>query len=169
MKEKLSVLFAYNAMNIGGSTTSLLSVLNHIDYDKYDVDLLLNFNTGPLLNLIPSKVNLLKPSYKYTNKKQEYIHRFLSPKFLWHFLVSKLIIKKTGVPIHGPQYREWKDIEFQREIEKEYDVAVAFLEGDRCKFVARHVKAKRKIAWIHTNYIDAKFDPKYDPRYYVQI
>lgn len=162
MSKKISVLFAYNAMNIGGSTTSLLSILNHLDYDKYDVDLLLNFNSGPLLDLLPEQVNLLPPSYKYTNKKQEYLHRFLSPKFMWHFIISKFIAKKSGVAIHEAQYREWKDIEFQRKIEKQYDVAVAFLEGDRCKFVARHIKAKRKIAWIHVNYIDAKFNPDYD-------
>ena len=159
---KKSVLFDYNAMNIGGSTTSLLSILNRMDYDKYEVDLILNQNTGVLFDMIPSEVRVLEPARKYQNKPVEYLHRFCSPRYLWHYLKSKQIVKKTGVSIHGAQYREWKDIDFQREIEKEYDVAIAFLEGDRCKYVARHVKAKRKIAWIHVNYFDAKMDPKYD-------
>lgn len=149
-------------MNIGGSTTSLLSIIYRIDYEKYDVDLILNQNSGELFDMIPSSVHVLKPARKYQSKREEYIHRFCSPRYLWHFMKSKQIVKKTGVSIHGAQYREWKDIDFQREPEDEYDVAIAFLEGDRCKYVARHVKAKRKIAWIHVNYIDAKMNPEYD-------
>lgn len=162
MSKKKDILFAYNAMNIGGSTTSLLSILNRLDYSKYNVDLLLNENTGDLLSEIPQQVNLLPAARKYHNRKEEYIHRILSPRYLYHFLVSKWIVHRDGVPMHGAQYREWKDVDFFRPIEKEYDVAIAFLEGERCKFVARHVKAKRKIAWIHLDYIGAEMDPQYD-------
>ena len=159
---KKKILFAYNAMCIGGSTTSLLSILNRLDYSKYDVDLLLNMNFGELLDMIPKSVNLLPPALKYTDRKVEYIHRLLSPRFMWHFMKSRRIARKSGVPIHAAQYRDWKDIEFHRQIDKEYDVAIAFLEGDRCKFVARHIKAHRKLAWVHTNLKDGKYDSKYD-------
>lgn len=162
MAEKRTVLFAYNAMNVGGSTTSLLSILNSLDYSKFDVDLLLNTNTGPLLSSIPKEVTLLPQARKYTDRKAEYVHRLLSPRYLYQFWRSKQIVKTSGKAIQGAQYREWKDIDFFRSIDTEYDTAVAFLEGDRCKFVARHVKAKRKIAWIHVNYKDAGFNPDYD-------
>ncbi|MCR4900458.1 MAG: glycosyltransferase [Treponema sp.] len=159
---KTKIIFAYPAMMIGGSTTSLLSILNRLDYNRFDVDLLLNTHTGELLNQIPVQVNLLPPAKKYTSKKSDYLHRLLSPRYIWYWLKSRSIIRKSGYPIQGAQYREWKDIDFYRDIPGEYDVAIAFLEGDRCKFVARHVKAKRKIAWIHVNYIDAHFNPEYD-------
>ena len=159
---KKKILFAYNAMNIGGSTTSLLSILNLLDTSRYDVDLILNQNSGDLFDKIPKSVHILPPARKYQNRRVEYFHRFISPRYLWHYFKSVYIIKKSGMSIHGAQYREWKDIDFQREPDEEYDVAIAFLEGDRCKYVARHVKAKRKIAWIHINYIDAKMDPLYD-------
>lgn len=162
MSGKTKVLFAYNAMNIGGSTTSLLSILNGLDYTKFEVDLLLNTNTGPLLQSVPEKVNLLPQARKYADRKTEYFHRLLSPRYLYHFFRSKQIAKKSGFYIQGAQYREWKDIDFFRNVDAEYDTAVAFLEGDRCKFVARHIKAKRKIAWVHVNYKDAGFDPQYD-------
>lgn len=162
MMSKKKLLFAYPAMMIGGSTTSMLSVFNRLDYEKYEVDLLLNSHTGELLDMIPENVNLLPPALKYTDKRSEYIHRLLSPKFLYHFYKSKQIAKKTGVEIRAAQYREMKDIEFFRKIDKEYDVAISFLEGDRCKFISRHVNAKRKVAWIHVNYADAEFEPDYD-------
>lgn len=162
MQKKKEILFAYNAMNIGGSTTSLLSILNRLDYSKYNVDLLLNENSGELLSEIPSEVNILPAARKYSDRRAEYFHRLLSPKYMTHFLISKWIAYRDKCDMHGIQYREWKDIEFFRTIDKEYDVAIAFLEGDRCKFVARHIKAKRKVAWIHVDYRTAHFSAKYD-------
>jgi glycosyltransferase involved in cell wall biosynthesis len=162
MSQKKKIIVVYPAMMIGGSTTSLLSILNRLDYSKYDVDLLLNSYTGELLDKIPSQVNLLPPALKYINKKEEYLHRLLSPRYMIHFVISKLIIKRDKVDIHGAQYLEMKDVEFFRLIPDEYDVALAFLEGAQCKFVARHIRARRKIAWIHINYLDGKFEPKYD-------
>lgn len=162
MSGKKSLLITYPAMMIGGSTTSLLSILNRLYYDKYEVDLLLNSHTGELLDMIPPQVNLLPPALRYTDRKKEYLRRLLNPYYMFHYIRSKAIAKKSGVPIHAAQYLEWKDAEFFRKIDKEYDVAVAFLEGDRCKFTARHVKAKRKVAWIHINYKDSRFNPEYD-------
>jgi len=161
MKNK-KLLFVYQAMVVGGSTTSLLSILNRLDYSKYDVDLLLTVNSGELLDMIPAQVKLLEPILKYTDRKQEYFHRLISPRYMFHYLKSKKIAKRTGVARRASQYMEMMDTEFFREVNNEYDVAVSFLEGITCHFVARHIKAKRKIAWIHINYIDAKFDPQYD-------
>ena len=48
---------------LGGSTTSLLSLLHNIDYEKYDVDLLLYRNEGPFIDYTPEKVNLLEQAY----------------------------------------------------------------------------------------------------------
>ncbi len=162
MAQRKKVIIAYPAMMIGGSTTSLLSILNRLDYSKYDVDLLLNLHSGDLLDKIPKEVNLLPPAKKYTDPKKDKLHRFLSPKYMLTYLKGKSIAKKSGVPIHLAQYMEMKDAEFFRKVDGEYDVAIAFLEGDRCKFVARHINAKRKLAWIHINYADSKFNPDYD-------
>lgn len=149
-------------MMIGGSTTSLLSILTRLDYDRYDVDLLLNNHSGELLDQIPPRVNLLPPAKKYSSRRFDYLHRILSPRYLWYWWKSKQIAKESGYHIQGVQYREWKDIDFFREIPGEYDVAIAFLEGAPCKFVARHINARRKLAWIHVNYKDAHFNPGYD-------
>ena len=159
---KKKVLFVYPAMMVGGSTTSLLSILNRIDYDKYDVDLLLLSHTGELINMIPEKVHLLPPALKYPKKRQEYLHRLLSPRYIYHFLLSKRIEKNTGISIRGVQYLGMKDVEFYRSYNNRYDVAISFLEGKCCKFMAKHITASRKIAWIHINFADSKFDPKYE-------
>lgn len=162
MMTKKKLLFVTNGMVIGGSTTSLLSILNQLDYSKYDVDLALYLKTGEWLDKIPKSVSNVFEIRKYADKKEEYIHRLLSPKYMYHFCVSKIIDHRDKVGMHGAQYLEYKDAEFLNKIDQEYDVAIAFLEGFSCKYVARYITAKKKIAWIHVNYIDSKFNPKYD-------
>jgi thymidine kinase len=46
---KKRVLFVYSTMMLGGSTTSLLSLLQNFDYEKYQVDLLLYKAEGPFI------------------------------------------------------------------------------------------------------------------------
>lgn len=46
-------------MILGGSTTSLLSLMNGLDPTKYQIDLQLQNNSSPLLNDIPKHVHLL--------------------------------------------------------------------------------------------------------------
>ena len=146
------VLIAYPAMMLGGSTTSLLSILYNLDSRKYKIDLLLAFNTGDWLEDIPKNVTLLEPAYKYQDKKSRYIHRLLSPRFMLVKCISKIMEKKDGNIVRAGQYLEMKDVDFYRDIDKEYDVAVSFLEGQTCKYVAKHVVARKKIAWIHVDY-----------------
>lgn len=62
MINEKKILFAYYSMIIGGSTTSLLSLINAIDKNKYDVYLILYRNNGELLNYIPTNVTLLEPA-----------------------------------------------------------------------------------------------------------
>ena len=56
---KKSILFAVRNMNIGGVEKSLLSLLNSLDSNKYDVDLLLLENKGGFMEDIPSWVRVV--------------------------------------------------------------------------------------------------------------
>lgn len=159
---KTKVLFVYPAMMMGGSTTSLLSILYSLNYEKYQVDVLLFRNIGSWINDLPEQVNLLSPCYKYQDNKQRIFHQILSPRFMKEKLVAKRIERKSGSYKLGQQYLEMKDVDFFINTEKTYDVAVAFLEGQSCKYVANHVCAKRKIGWIHIDYGASGFCPMYD-------
>lgn len=159
---KKSILISYQAMMVGGSTTSLLGMLHSIDYSKYDVELLLNTNTGELIDKLPQQVKLLPPAFKYPNHKSRKFHSILSPKYLKTYFEARRIAKQNGNVMHGVQYLESKNVIKFRRIDKEYDVAIAFLEGMNCKFVAKHIKARKKIAWIHIDYLASRFNPEYD-------
>ena len=65
---KKKMLVVYPFMMMGGSTTSLLSFLQNIDKEKFDIDLLLYRNAGPLLKEIPEGVRLLPAVKKYKRR-----------------------------------------------------------------------------------------------------
>ena len=49
------ILVVHSNMEIGGAETSLLGLLNQIDYSQYQVDLFLLNHTGELMSFIPKK------------------------------------------------------------------------------------------------------------------
>lgn len=50
-----NILIVYSKMVIGGSTTSLLSLLRAFDFSRYEVDLLLFSHQGELQHMIPPR------------------------------------------------------------------------------------------------------------------
>lgn len=163
------IFIAYNYMMIGGSTTSLLSILNNIDYTEYEVDLLLMNSNGELINLIPSSVNILPEALHYKSKKEEKIKKILSPISFTKVIKSRImpiVLKKYNPGAIRAQIINLENARLSRRIIKEYDVAIGFIETWATYYVANHIKARKKIAWYHLDYIAAGFFPKYDRKVY---
>ena len=51
--DKKKILFIYPHMMLGGSTTSLLSVLNSIDYEQFEADIIFYNKEGELVKSLP--------------------------------------------------------------------------------------------------------------------
>lgn len=150
-------------MIVGGSTTSLLSLLGMIDYDKFDVDLQLQYTQGILSGLIPSNVNILPMAYKYPHSFYKWI-KILSPKSVIRFIKGKRIGGEGRT-----QFMEQDICKFARDNNKFYDVAISYLERWPLYYLVDKVKAKRKIAWIHTDYVGSQFHIELDLAYFKQI
>ena len=56
---KKKILFVNGHLNVGGVENSLLNVLKNMDYDKYEVDLILFEGLGDYANEIPKDVNII--------------------------------------------------------------------------------------------------------------
>ena len=165
------LLFVYDNMCTGGTTTALLSLLNKLDYNRFSVDLLLFRNEGPFLNQIPEQVNLLKPAYR----------PILSPRIpmkYWKMLVFALnggffralcsYFRHRGTPkgifrnilMHQAVRAQ---VALSSKVETNYDAAVGFIEGWSDHYVlSGKVKAEKKIAWIHPDYADSYLLPEVD-------
>lgn len=163
------ILIVSHWMEIGGAERSLLGLLDSINYDEYEVDLFLCSHRGEFMKLINKNVNLLPEDKKAAdiavpianvikNKNFDiFIGRFIG-KFMSKIYQIKNKPKKSCiVPIENSNkftYKFIKDINPQ----VTYDLAISFLEPHY--LVANKVNAKRKVAWMHTDYSAIDLDVK---------
>lgn len=155
---KKDILILMPSMFIGGAERSLIGLLDSIDYEKYNVDLFLNRHEGEFMSLIPEKVNLLPQIDAYTNFDRPIKDVLFSKNFKYGIarLKSKLDMKRNVK--NGNQSNVWSSMQFISNrlvpllpnIDKEYDLAINFL--GIADVLGQKVKAKKKLAWIHTDY-----------------
>lgn len=153
------VLISSFDMEVGGVERSLISMLNNFDYDNNEVDLMLYSHTGDFMSLLTNKVNLLDEIDKYSTFRKGIGKTIKEGNYSLGIvrLISKFLAKARGVHnkvaedgIYQMQLM-WKySMPFLPKLNKEYDVAISYLWPHY--FIAEKVRAKRKIAWIHTDY-----------------
>lgn len=159
------VLIASFDMEVGGVERSLIGMLNHFDYDRYKVDLMLYSHTGDFMNLIPEGPNLLKEKKPYKTFRMsigETIRSGNLPVGMTR-LYSKYKANKNQSQENGYKQMQymWKySLPLLPRLDREYDVAISYLWPHY--FVAEKVKARTKIAWIHTDYSTVETDVKLD-------
>lgn len=154
------ILIVSHAMELGGAERALLGLLGCIDPSQASVDLFLLRHEGELLDLIPDYINLLPPVPAYTVLARPIVqtlkegHLLLSAARLVGKLRAKQYDRKHGLTESGVaiEYSHKYTRRFMPPIqpEVEYDLAISFLTPHY--FVAEKVRAKKKIAWIHTDY-----------------
>lgn len=166
MKKKL--LIVSHALELGGAERSLIGLLDALDPEAWDVELFLLRHEGELMDAIPEHITLLPqvPSYtvlarpmKTTVKEGHILLTVarLAGKVAAKMYTEKRQLKDSGVPL---EYSHKYTCPFMPKIqpERSYDLAISFLTPHY--FVARKVQAKKKIAWIHTDYSQVRVDEK---------
>lgn len=157
MKKKL--LFVIESLVCAGAEKSLATLLNLIDYSRYDVDLQLFAYGGEFEALLPPEVNLLPPlkyfSFTYDSliSTCKHCHTADERKMLFSRLRYSLSLR-TGNYTH-PQKAVlfWKHTHHCFDIaKKQYDIAIAYAQGTPTFYVAECVHATKKYAWINAIY-----------------
>ena len=173
---KKRILFVYDSMMTGGTSTALLSLINTIDRDKYDISLLLYTNTGALLDEIPDFVHLLKPAYKESrllSSGRRKIIRTLFNGSLFGAIRSYVKYRNTpkgnlrNILMH---YGMKAQVSLSRVVSEEYDYAIGFMEGWSNQYVAsKKIKASKKFVWIHPQYKSCYLIPEIDRRVFERV
>ncbi|MGL5384030.1 MAG: glycosyltransferase [Culicoidibacterales bacterium] len=168
------ILIVMNALIIGGSEKSLVSLLGLIDYTQYEVDLLMLKRGGAFEQYVPEQVNILPVPEYYQWLNGASSNSSVSKQILfWQTRLRTMINlrlnarKKVSINTEQVLYRSQKAI-FDN-VEKTYDVAIAYSQGMPTYLVADKVKAKKKIAWINCDYQRTMYDKQFDKIYYDQI
>lgn len=165
-EEMKHILIFSHALELGGAERALIGLLHAIDSEQIRVDLFLMRHEGALMDQIPVHVRLLPELPQYASLAVP-MKRVLKKGQLGVAmgrvcgkLAAKHREKQLGIcsgSMVGLEYSHKYTRPFMPTIgEREYDLAVSFLTPHY--FVAEKVRAKKKIAWIHTDYTKVNVD-----------
>lgn len=148
---KKNILFVIDSLNIGGAERSLVTLLNSLDYNKFNIDLQLFQYNGKLEPFLTDKVNKLKPLNLIHYLNSSILNQLKSPKlFIKRILYSFLIrIKKRSVYDLARIYWKWLGNTITSG-KKNYDMAIAYGQRIPTFYVIDKVKAKNKICWVNS-------------------
>lgn len=149
-----------HGMELGGAERALLGLLEAIDPEQVQVDLFLMRHSGELMRFIPKYVHLLPERPQYASlavpirdviRERQVavgIGRFVGKIAAKHRVRQIGLSQDNGVGLeYSHKYTRWAMPHIG---DGEYDLAISFLTPHY--FVAEKVKAKKKVAWIHTDY-----------------
>lgn len=161
------ILIFSHAMELGGAERALLGLLENIDTEKYDVDLFLMRHSGELLKFIPPKIHLLEeiPAYAALAIPVKKVLRQRKLGLAVRRCYGKAMAKRRTKQLHYPA-KNGIELEYSHKFtwkvmpkiqpDKEYDLAISFLTPHY--MVAEKVNARKKVAWIHTDYSAIRID-----------
>ncbi len=158
MKKRIFIAIHY--MEIGGGEMSLIGLLHAIDYTIFDVDLFIYSHQGELMQFIPKEVNVLPEVPAYTNIENP-ICKVIKRGFI------RIAIARLKSKWQYKKYLNRNRLEKSDEIYRlmannitpclpslnkygKYDLAINYLGMHNV--VLDKVDAKKKLAWIHTDY-----------------
>lgn len=163
------ILIASFDMEVGGVERSLINMLEVFDYKSYSVDLMLYRHRGDFMKLLKGNFNLLDEVEEYACFRKSIVDIFKKRKIRLGVARIKArsnatkYANRNGISEIGcvQMQRMWQySLKWLPTLEKEYDVAISYLWPHY--FVADKVKAKKKIAWVHTDYSNIQTDIKAD-------
>lgn len=177
MKKKL--LFVINTLGHAGAEMALLELLKKLDKEKYEISLYVLMGQGELADRLPDHVKIINRDYDHSSVltkegSRKMYGTVLKAMFcrgtvfrLAPYLLSILydMIKQHKIRSDKLLWRVLSD--GGSRILKHYDLAVAYLEGGSAYYVADHVNADKKAAFIHIDYGRAGYTRKMDKDCYL--
>lgn len=131
--EKKRILFIIPSLNDGGAEKVLIDILKRMDYDRYSIDLLLDYRTGSLVQDVPEMVNMLFIHKTFTlyDRIRQKVMRMLKLNVIYHDMsLIPRMKRKIG--------------------NRRYDTIVSFLEGPALYFHSKLMGyGKKHVTWVH--------------------
>ena len=142
--KKIKILFRHRSMEMGGVEKVMLSLLNNLDKEKFDMTVLLSLNQGELRNEFPHHVRKI---YLVDGKED---------------LSTNPVLQKVQL-----LQRKWKLEKFRKNPEKidreilknEFDVEIAMTYNDFESVLSSSNKNSKKIGWFHSEIDLPKLQP----------
>ena len=137
---KKNLLFIMDGLKVGGVESALISVLHRIDYEQYDVDLLLLHNQLDLIDQLPGSVKILNYEQSgVSGKSFQSIGIYSAFKFtgiLGMKSLSRKLAKSMQHSLHRTKIRKL--------LHKNYTAVIGYKQGETEDFVANCIRHPNK-------------------------
>lgn len=151
------ILFVIYGLGIGGIEKCLVNLVNQLNKDKYSITIAVMNPEYEFLDQIDATVKIIPFEGHFLNTTDTI--RYLKKAIKGYRLIPKLLhyfLYRLAVRLH---FFPWK---LQKWIDEEYDFAIAYTHvGFVPNYVIDRTRAKTKVLWYHTLYIDKKNYPYY--------
>ncbi len=155
------ILLTMHYMELGGAESALLGLLQAHNPEKADIDLFLYDHRGELMQYIPKTINFMPKSEAYSMLERPLIE--LIQKGYWGIAFGRYIARYFAKWDQKNNRKGLDNISVYYYISKyvapflprinpsvTYDLAISFLQPHL--YVLKKVKARKKLAWLHTDY-----------------
>lgn len=161
------ILFVVNTLGCGGAENALLALLKALQ-NQYELELFVLLGQGELAKRLPEPVRLLNKAYLPCSVLDREGRRALAKTAVRSVLAGGPV-KQAGCilanlpPMLRSGHVQWDKLLWRavsdgaQRMDREYDLAVAWLEGGAAYYTAEHVRARRKIGLIHIDYESAGY------------
>lgn len=175
------ILFIINTMGQAGAEMALIELLKRIDKEKNEVSLFVVTGQGEMISRVPEGVKLLNSTYieksvlngegrsylKRTVIKALFRHANILRLFPYLFInFFRMVVNKKILP----DKLLWRVVsDGAQRFDEKYDLAVAYIEGASAYYLADHIKADKKAAFVHVDYNLAGYSRKLDKNCYLKF
>ena len=134
--KKIKVLFRHRSMEMGGVEKVLLSMLNGLNKDKFEISLLLSLNQGELRDDIPKDIH-----FSYLVKGKE--------DFSKNPIINKIQLLWRRILLGF--YTLFPSITYKLKTKNNFDIEIATTYGVYEDILKSPIKKSKKIAWLHSD------------------
>lgn len=134
-KPKIKILFRHRSMEMGGVEKVMLSLLNNLDREKFEITVCLNLNQGELRNEFPNDVRKVY----LADGKEDFSNNFLLQKI-------QLLKRKKKLS----QYDKNPELIDKNILKENYDIEIGMTYNDFEMVLNSSNKKSKKVGWFHS-------------------
>lgn len=168
------ILFVINTLGCGGAERAMLDLFAALEPEKYKIALFVLTGQGELSCELPEHVHLLNKNYTDVSVLTKEGRKILAKCVLRAGIGKGLFIRRASYLVKNIRNMKkrgkiltdklcWRILSDGAPVSKrKYDLAVSYLEGGATYYVADHVNAKKKAAFVHIDYGKAGYTRELD-------
>lgn len=171
---KNSLLFIMPSLDAGGAEKSLLTLLGLLDYERYDVELMLFRKTGFFLERVPGQVRVIDAGrdYAYFDGSARKALAYFIEHGKFRLASARLRYARTlGLEDSAAKRQTVWDClsKAMRPPGRAYDAVIAYMEGNPIYYALEKTRAFKKIGYVHSDYDKLGLNPEFDRPFFEKL